>query len=146
MLIYFHTRLSVLVRTFLATIVILGVLALQFFGSANGREFVRHFGGLQKHYLEHQIENPDTTLASFLSLHFGDLQKEHQSEHDHSGLPFQDGPHHDVVISGFVWMAPRMVSALTKPAIEYYPSVNTTDRAWAFPELTCDIWQPPRQV
>ncbi|HRW75871.1 MAG TPA: hypothetical protein P5563_08200 [Saprospiraceae bacterium] len=146
MLIYFHTRLSAMARPFVVTLAIAGMLSLQFFGSANGQELIRHLGDITDHYQEHVAADPSLSISDFFALHFGDLQQQHQSEHDHSDLPFQDGHHHSLVISGFLLALPEVHLFPAIPGREVHMSGQGKDPSWITSELTYEIWQPPRAV
>lgn len=146
MLIYFHDRLSVLVRPVVVAMAIVGMLSLQFFGSAKGQELIRHLGDITDHYQEHVATDPGLSVNDFLALHFGDLQQQHQSEHDHSNLPFQDDHHHNLVISGLLVTLPAVNILPTLPGREAHVSGQGQDPSWIMSELTYEIWQPPRTV
>ena len=144
--IYFHTRLSVIARPVVVAMAIAGMLSLQFFGSANGQELIRHLGDITDHYQEHIAADPGLSISDFLALHFGDLQQQHQSEHDHSSLPFQDGHHHNMVISGLLVTLPEVHFLPRHLVSEVSISGQGQDPSWIMSELTYEIWQPPRTI
>ncbi len=146
MLIFLHTHAFALFRPIVVTVSIIGMLTLQLFGSAHGQEWLGHFNDLSEHYQEHLATNPNMSIGAFLNLHFGDMQEQHQSEHDHSNLPFQDGHQHGMVIASVHLILQKTAPVLTTDICLYQHPVLGLDWSWTFSELTYDIWQPPRFV
>lgn len=99
---------------------------------------------LVRHYAEHLEESPDTSLATFWAQHYGEQSKEHQSQEDHSKLPFKG----DVSVAFGVAAPLRTVAMLSDLAPTYTAFAEKillpkADEHADTRALGC-VWQPPR--
>jgi hypothetical protein len=98
--------------------------------------------GLLEHFKEHRIETPGISFFQFWGMHYGEGFAQHQSDHDHSGLPMKH--HCDHV---------HALALALLPQQGFNPSyllnaANSNqhvfiDQSYSF-SLPNDIWQPPR--
>lgn len=96
---------------------------------------------LVHHFAAHRAEFPGTTLLQFLRLHYGAGFSNHDSNHDHSGLPLKGPVTH--------LHAPAALAIIAPPLIELNEPAAPVD-APGFAEISycfyhpSGIWQPPR--
>lgn len=101
---------------------------------------------LAEHFLQHQKENPNTSVFSFLVQHYGKDCKKHAKQHNHSKLPVKVNHNCSGVCSS---AEPALLTQVWHfDAPHDYPTSNlvklpTTDEFL----IACpcsDIWQPPK--
>lgn len=121
------------------------LLALFLFSAlvpAQTKEELAKLPTLLKHYKEHQSETPGMGFFKFWKMHYSEDFAQHQSDHDHSGLPMKH--HCDHAHAAALALLPPS-SFNTPRAFELTNHIQPLfiDQSYAF-ALLHDIWQPPR--
>ncbi len=94
------------------------------------------------HFFEHHSEQPETSLAQFLQIHFSNEHKNQKEDnHDHGCLPFQGEHHHSVQLLHFY--------TNNHADFRLIPQGNVVKNLYfkqGFPTSTylANIWQPPK--
>ncbi len=105
------------------------------------REDLARFPVLMHHFTEHRAEFPGTTLLQFLHLHYGAGFSNHDSNHDHSGLPLKGPVTHLHAPAALAMIVPKLLE-LYEPAVPVDAPVFA-EYSYCFYHPS-DIWQPPR--
>jgi hypothetical protein len=123
---------------------VLCILVSQIASSPGVLEWGFHVRELMSHYKEHQQLQDGLTFCDFLAEHYGGNKEAHETEHDHSELPFK-GEHQHHILSFSLQLIPNEILSfeLSNPTkvpsdlIAEIPHFLTAD-------LIVDLWQPPR--
>lgn len=101
---------------------------------------------LWEHFQLHQQTDPAITFAEFWDLHYGSGRQQHQSKHDHSGIPFKALHHCASCVGHFMSvpvplmeykLMPSIIDSLSGLALFLYTSTTLADHSTYF-------WHPPR--
>lgn len=104
---------------------------------------------LANHYELHQQNNPSISFAEFFTLHYSNQYKQHQSEHDHSHLPFKSQSNHYSnlsVVTCAEYISQFEYSTNSDFSFEFFQKKSTyffDNRSIPSPFLQ-SIWQPPK--
>jgi hypothetical protein len=94
------------------------------------------------HFFEHRSEQPDTSLAQFLQIHFSKEHNNHTNDnHDKGCLPFQGEHHHPVQLLHFYANHHtdfRLIPQSNAVKNLYFKQSSSTSTYLA------NIWQPPK--
>lgn len=109
---------------------------------AQAKEELAKLPDLLEHYKAHKLEDPSIGFLAFYKMHYGADFAQHQTDHDHSGLPMKH--HCDHVHAPALALLPQQCF---NPSISLV-SINGNqpvfiDQSYSF-SLPNDIWQPPR--
>lgn len=121
------------------------LLVLFLFGAlvpAQAKEELAKLPGLLEHFKEHRLEDPSIGFLAFYKMHYGADFAQHQSDHDHSGLPMKHQCDH--VHASALALLPQQ--EFTPPYFFEAATGNQPvfiDQSYSF-SLPNDIWQPPK--
>lgn len=132
------TYLRTALRKFLAIFFLLGFLSSpSCFGELLKVPVLLH------HYFEHHQPVDGMSLIDFFNEHYGEMQHEHQGQHEHDQLPFKQVggsqvcsaliPDHTLVPEGPAAFSDFKDSPKATPYHSLYDFMNHTT-----------VWQPPR--
>jgi len=103
---------------------------------------------LAGHYQTHMLEDPQTGLFEFFSLHYGEAFAQHRTDHNHEGLPGKNEHHHTGICACAIQALPASVAflalALELPVGDANAALFQEQNLFPSSHLS-NIWQPPKQ-
>ena len=124
-------------KRFFSILLLIGIL-----GSTTEFHELLKLPHLVYHFFEHRLEQPDTSLAEFLHVHYSHDHDNHKDEHHDKGcLPFQGEHIQHIQITHFCTQSNFDIKLI--PHISSLDK-NSFNQSFPLSEYLANIWQPPK--